>query len=91
MNTAYYDKGVPVTNGWKIIINYIKYNSITDMFSVIPFIIYHYNYSADNQNDGLNYVRLTLLLFFLKINSFTVIFKKIEERSHLPNKITNII
>lgn len=95
MNTGYYDKGRAVTNSWEIIINYVKNNIVTDMFSVMPFISYQFmnaNLDLSSEKTLDRFVeRLLLLFFFLKINSFTQIFNKLEERSNLSRRMSNII
>lgn len=101
LNTGYYDKGISVKNKWKIYKHYLNNNFLSDILAVIPNIIYHYSLNQNASYDpnvvpkistDFKFIlRFFLLFFFMKLSSFNEIIKKLEERSHLNKRISNII
>lgn len=82
-NFGYYEKGLPIIKRSKVILNYFKNGIIIDL-SASSFLIYDFFYSYSLNSNPLH------LLFFLKIKSIKLIFKKIEERFHLTPSIMQI-
>ncbi|KAL4480344.1 hypothetical protein ABPG74_020860 [Tetrahymena malaccensis] len=104
MNTGYFEKGQVVKSRVSIVYFYLKNNSVTDIISVIPFIISFYfdpyiNQSlgdqklAENKPNWIQHpaYKIFLMLFFLKILSLSQIFRKIEERFNLSKRVTYIL
>lgn len=103
LNTGYYDKGIAIVDKWKIVKNYIEHNLITDIVAVLPNIIYHY--MTYGQEAAAEYVPATrkseieiqyfakffLMFFYMKLNCFSDITKRLEELSHLKKKTSLII
>ncbi|KAL4505995.1 hypothetical protein ABPG72_013756 [Tetrahymena utriculariae] len=105
MNTGYFEKGQVVKSRISIVYFYLKNNSVTDIISVLPFIISFYfdpyiNQSlssdqklAENKPDWIQHpvYKIFLMLFFFKILSLSQIFRKIEERFNLSKRVTYLL
>ncbi|EAR93588.2 cation channel family protein (macronuclear) [Tetrahymena thermophila SB210] len=104
MNTGYFEKGQVVKSRVSIVYFYLKNNSVTDIISVIPFIISFYfdpfiNQSLSDQKLAQNKpnwiqhpaYKIFLMFFFFKILSLSQIFRKIEERFNLSKRVTYIL
>lgn len=68
LNTAYYSKGVFISDRYKIIKNYIKNFFLLDLVSIGPFLIGYFS--------NIGYVEMLFLLRILKLNASI---KKLEE------------
>lgn len=92
LNSGFYNKGILIVERWEIIKNYVKNSIITEIIGCL-FIAFNFltlNNTLDNTN--LKTIRsICLMLFFIKINHFTKIAKRIEERFLLSPKVRNIL
>ena len=87
INTGYYDKGQQVIHRWSIVKNYVRKKLITEIFGCFSLIV---NYKSANLSEKwIN--NLILMLYFLKINHFSDITKRIEQRFLLGPRVVNII
>lgn len=77
--TAFYSKGVIITNHTQIVKNYLSSLFLWDFLSVLPYFL--------NPFLNYDYIKLFLLLRLIKM---TKIFSSIEERIFLSNKIKGI-
>lgn len=103
-NTGFYQKGVIILSRWKIIKAYLRNNCITDILAIIPSLIYHFALAstvlADEDYKQSNIIistnprqigKIFLLFFYLKLNCFNQIIKKLEERSNLSKYQSNLL
>lgn len=74
-NFGYFEKGLPYMQRAQITLRYLKSDFLIDVVASV-FLISDYLQGSDNVN-------ILHLLFFLKLKSAKILFKKIEERFNL--------
>lgn len=86
-NSSYYSKGVLQKNRKKIIFYYLKSDFITDLLTLIPLFLHHFNIWQEKDSSG----DIVQLFFFLKINRFMEISKKLGELIFIDKTIQNLV
>ncbi|EGR34558.1 hypothetical protein IMG5_007500 [Ichthyophthirius multifiliis] len=86
LNTGYYSKGFIVSDRQKVILNYIKNCLNGDLIAFSPFL---FDIWFNNQFNL--FIGISKMLFFIKLNNVSRIFKRIEESFNLSPLKNNII
>ncbi|KAL4485121.1 hypothetical protein ABPG73_015672 [Tetrahymena malaccensis] len=93
LNTGFYDKGALITDRIQIFIHYLDSRFFTDLFSMVPFVVYNISSSDSNfLSDPLKFLESIIsLLFLVRVNHLGQIKKKIEERFYQNKTLTHVI
>lgn len=93
LNTGFYDKGALVTDRIGILIHYLDTRFLSDIFSMIPFLVYDIaDHEANLFSDFLKlFESFISLMFLVRVSHLGQIKKKIEERFYQKKTLTHII
>ena len=98
LNTGYFYKGTLIKNRIMIINHYFKYYAIKEFFSVLIIDIYNvfqgnnfFETNLEINGNTLDYTKIILILFFLKMTQIKKIIRKLDDRFLLGTKAQNII